>query len=897
MRSRLIIFTTIGAFLLTTFILGGGVSFLADRLWFISLNHTEVFYRIWWAKLTIFGVVFTIVCVFMWINFQIALHLTKNRHIINVNTQKAYKDTIIKQILGIIVLSSAWCIGIMLVPMWDTILQYYHQAPVGKLDPIFGKDISFYLFSLPIYYSLNLFCFGLIGLTSIYIFTLYFLKGLWQLFNNQNNPDFHKVALHITCLAMMTGFNYAWYLWIQRYFVLYNSSNVIYGASYTDHHVRVPIYVLMSIITVLCSIGMVVLVKRKKNYLKLLMQMGTGYIVTSVILLSLYPTIFHKFLVEPNELEKEIPYIKNNIEFTKLAYALDHVDKSTYAINNQPISVKSLHDSKLIKNIRLWDWRPLLKTYKQLQEIRLYYKFHDVDVDRYTINDEQRQVMVAARELAYDQVPQPARTWVNHRLKYTHGYGVVMSPVNRFRQNGMPEFFIKDVPPLSVPEVPNVEQPEIYYGEETNHYILTGTNTKEFDYPLGKNNQLTLYKGKGGIPIPSFLHRLLYALHWQSIKILISNYLTEKTRIHYVRNIKQRVHKIAPFLSYDSDPYIIIANKRLYWIIDAYTQSHYFPYAKPTYKDVQLNYIRNSVKVVVNAYNGDVAFVVMDEQDPILQTYRSMFPKMFHAKKDISREITEHFRYPTQLFWLQANIYTTYHMEDVNIFYNREDMWKLPTELYEGNEQMMEPYYITMQLPGQPKPEFLLILPFTPVNKNNMVSWMAVNSNSDNYGRLILYEFPKKQLVYGPMQIEARIDQDPEISELLTLWSQKGSNVIRGNLMVLPVDNSILYVEPLYIRAEKSQMPELKRVIVSNADKLAMGPTLELALDKIMSSKSIPTSSSLTHLSPKNSLVAAQALSYYQRSIESLKQSKWSAYGKQQKELGKLLRQLKDQLQ
>ena len=453
--------------------------------------------------------------------------------------------------------------------------------------------------------------------------------------------------------------------------------------------------------------------------------------------------------------------------------------------------------------------------------------------------------MLAARELSYAQVPEKAKTWVNQRLKYTHGYGVVMSPVNRVAANGLPDFYIKDIPPVSNIDI-SIKRPEIYYGEETNDYIFTGTSTKEFDYPLGDQNKFSQYEGDKGVPLHSLFRKIVYSLHFKSIKILISNYLTSKTKVHYHRNILDRVYKIAPFLSYDNDPYIVISDGRLYWIIDAYTRSNFYPYAQPI-QNGNFNYLRNSVKVIVDAYNGSVDFVVVDEKDPLLKTYRKIFPDLFKNKDSIASDLIKHFRYPQDLFKVQAQIYTSYHMNNSNVFYNKEDMWKLPTEIYENIEQPMEPYYIIMKLPESKQEEFVLILPFTPVNKKNMISWMAASSDGDKYGKLLLYEFPKKELVYGPMQIEARIDQEPKISEVLTLWNQKGSSVIRGNLLTIPIGGNLLYIEPLYLKAEQSQMPELKRVIAAYKNKIVMRESLRESLSAIFN-EDLPTGSSAEYL-------------------------------------------------
>ncbi|MBE9020606.1 UPF0182 family protein, partial [Chroococcidiopsidales cyanobacterium LEGE 13417] len=531
-----------------------------------------------------------------------------------------------------------------------------------------------------------------------------------------------------------------------------------------------------------------------------------------------------------------------------------------------------------------------MSTYRQLQEIRLYYKFRSVDVDRYTINGNYQQVMLSAREFSHSQLPQAARTWVNQRLTYTHGYGLVMSPVNSVTSDGLPELYIKDIPPVSQVNL-QVSQPAIYYGEETDSYIFTGTSTPEFDYPLGDGNAFTKYQGKGGVPIPSIWHRLAYAYDLGSIQILISNYFTNSSRIHYYRQIQARVSHVAPFLRLDSDPYLAIINGRLQWIVDAYTVSDRYPYSEPVthtqnateflqegntkhFLDSNINYIRNSVKVLVDAYDGTMRFFAIDETDPLLVTYRKIFPHLFEPPANISPEVKVHFRYPQDLFKIQAQIYLAYHMSDPEVFYNREDLWRFPIQVYEGNEQMMQPYYVIMRLPEEANAGFILILPFTPVNKDNMVAWMTARSNGQDYGKLLLYEFPKQKLVFGPRQIEARIDQDPQISQQFTLWSQAGSRVIRGDLLVIPIEQSLLYVEPVYLRAERGELPQLERVIVAHGKEVVMAETLAQSLAAIFGGvqpeKEVPSAAGET------ASLAKSALETYQKAQRSLRQGNWA---------------------
>ncbi len=484
----------------------------------------------------------------------------------------------------------------------------------------------------------------------------------------------------------------------------------------------------------------------------------------------------------------------------------------------------------------MWDWRPLKTTYEQLQLFRTYYHFNDVDVDRYFFDGTYQEVLISAREMNIDGLPQQAQTWVNRHLVYTHGFGAVMNPVDEVTAEGLPVFYMKDIPPVS-PYL-TLDESRIYYGEDTGNYVVTMTTTDEFDYPAGDLNVYQNYEGQGGVALDGFAKRLIYALKLGSVEILVSGSLTDESRVLLYRSIGDRARTIAPFLSYDSDPYLVVADDRLYWILDAYTTSERFPYSEPvrvpSLEGTRLNYIRNSVKVVIDAYNGDISYYVINPDDPLIRTYGEMFPGLLKDFDEMPASLKSHVRYPQGLFDVQAYLYATYHMKDPRVFYNREDAWVIPDEIYRGSRQQMEPYYVIMKLPGEASEEFILMLPFTPRNKENMIGWMAARSDGDNYGSLIVYQFSKQELTYGPMQIEARIDQDTEISQDITLWSQSGSSVLRGNTLVIPIEDSIIYVEPLYLEAtERGTLPQLQRVIVAYNDRLTMEETLTEALTVI----------------------------------------------------------------
>ncbi|NET08023.1 MAG: UPF0182 family protein [Symploca sp. SIO2B6] len=905
LRSRMII----ALLVLTTLLLllsGTLVHLLTEVWWFETVGFSSIFWTILIGKSLIWLGTFVLFALFLWWNLRLAIGTTPTdveqlllRHrslryrsfsFLEGRDLNTYVQSFSKYIgLVVIIFISLIAAGAS-VGNWETILKYLHASDFGNADPVYQQDIGFYIFQLPFYESLRNCFFALLVCALMISVPVYILKGSIYPGRSWKNLVSGQTKTHLSILLAAIVLLIAISFWLERYDLLYSQEGVVFGAGYTDVHARLLSLWIMSLGALALAALFIVSVWQNSTALPIY---GIGlYLVALVIFRGVYPWFQQQFIVEPNELAKEKPYIANNIELTKQAYGLDTVQRLQYPAKTQLNQQVLQENQGTIDNIRLWDYRPLLSTYRQLQEIRLYYKFTGVDIDRYTLNGNYQQVMLSPRELSYEQVPQRARTWVNQRLKYTHGYGLVMSPVNRVTSQGLPEFLIKDIPPVSRVDV-QITRPEIYYGEETNSYIFTGTSTDEFDYPRAGENAFIRYNGKGGVPMGSLWRRLAYAYDFGSLKILISNYFTEQSRIHYYRRIKERVSKVAPFLRLDRDPYICVIDGKLQWVIDAYTLSDRYPYSEPVLGDLSnnFNYIRNSVKVIVDAYNGTMQFFVVDDNDPLLATYRKIFPKLFAASQTTPPQLKEHFRYPLDLFAIQAQMYLSYHMSDPEVFYNQEDLWRFPRELYEGNEQLMEPYYMIMRLPQGKTEEFILILPFTPGNKDNMIAWMAAHSNGENYGKLLLYEFPKQQLVYGPRQIEARIDQNPQISQQLTLWSQQGSKVIRGDLLVIPIQESLLYVEPIYLRAEQGELPELKRVIVAYDEEIVMAESLAESLALVFGDsevrKPVPVS-----ISPATSNLAQSALESFRRGQQALQEGNWTEYGKYQQELEKILEQL-----
>ena len=888
------------------------VHLLTESWWFDAVGLADVFWtRISW-QVGIWVATFAIFSLFLWFNYWLASRLTSDRsyQFLMGSELEPYTKTISKLTALVLIFIVAVSAAGASARFWETSLKFLNATDFNRTDPIYDKDIAFYLFRLPFYEGLQSWLFTLLLTGLITAIAVYLLKGVIQL--NFVAPKLRGTSLtgqklrlerqwqnyfqgkqktHIILLLAAIAIMVAVDFWLKRYDLLYSADGVVWGAGYTDTHARLFAYWVMGIGALILGVFLTLAVWFRRNALPLY---GIAvYLLILFLVNGVYPELQQRFVVEPNELDKELPYIKHNIEFTREAYDLGEIEVQNFPVSSELTAEDLQSDRGTIQNIRLWDYRPLLSTYRQLQEIRPYYQFNDIDIDRYTLDGNYRQVMLSPRELSYERIPQRAKTWVNQRLKYTHGYGLVMSPVNEVTEDGLPELFIKNIPPVSQVDL-EVREPAIYYGEETDDYIFTNTTTPEFDYPQGNENAFTTYDGAGGVPIPNMVRKLAYAYDLSSLKILISNYFTDNSRIHYYRNIKQRVSHVAPFLRFDRDPYIAVIDGKLQWIIDAYTTSNSFPYAEPVERGI--NYIRNSVKVLVDAKDGTMQFLAVDENEPVLATYRKIFPNLFRGDT-ISSQVRDNFRYPVDLYKMQAQMYLSYHMNDPQVFYNREDLWRFATENYEGNQQPVEPYYQIMNLPGESTEEFALILPFTPVNKDNMIAWMAARSDGENYGKVLLYEFPKQKLIYGPFQIEARIDQNPDISQQLTLWSQKGSRVIRGDLLVIPIDGSLLYVEPVYLRAEQGELPELRRVIVAYEKEVVMGSTLEEALTAIFGSE--PASGVAQPATPidvdsNDSNLIQQAAEAFERAETAQRQGNWAEYGRYQQQLKEIFQQLQE---
>ncbi len=769
---------------------------------------------------------------------------------------------------------------------WEEALLLVNSIDMGLKDPILGRDVSFYMFKLPIVESIKGFAGFTLVTTIVIVGAIYLLKG-GILFTGGFFSVASIVKVHLGLLIgfyiVLSGIGF----YIDTFNLLLSSQGIASGPGYTSINARLPFLRVLTVMTIVA--GILFITGIFKRSVKLSFMPLFAVVVVYIIGLVAYPSLLQKLKVAPNELVLETPYIEHNIRFTRKGYDLDKIETIPFDVN-YTLSARDIQkNDATIKNIRLWDHAPLLRTYSQLQQIRTYYKFADVDNDRYVINGEYMQVMLSPRELSYSDLP--SKSWINERLIFTHGNGITLGPVSKISREGLPEFIIKDIPPISSADI-KITRPEIYYGELSNDYVIVKTKVPEFSYPTSTDNIYTTYSGKGGVPIDSILRRILFSIRFGTEKVLLSTDITNESRILYNRNISERVRKVAPFLRFDKDPYLVISRDgRLKWIIDGYTISGRMPYSKPQSRHI--NYIRNSVKALIDAYDGTVAFYISDPTDTVIKVYSRAFPELFRPLRDMPEDLRAHIRYPQMFLQIQASMFAAYHMTDPKVFYNKENLWEIPT----FNQKPMEPYYTIMKLPGGKQEEYILLLPYVPAKRDNLAAWLAARCDGENYGKIIAYTFPRDRLIYGPKQIEARINQDAYISQQLTLWNQRGSEVIMGSLLVIPIESSLLYVQPLYLAAsDKVGLPELRRVIVSYENDLVMEENLEIALNRLFGGKKsaiTPAEKTLT-IEPKASPaeLSKEALRAYERAIEMQRQGNWAGYGDEIKRLEQILRRL-----
>lgn len=874
------------------------VYFVTDWLWFMEVGYENVFKTMVMAEISaavLFGLFFFIL---LYGNLFVAVRLSSKLIVIDRDDQfqipPALSDRAAAQKLMLVVsLALTFFAAQVGLSQWENLLLFFNGVPFEIKDPIFGNDIGFYAFNLPLLKFAHGFLLGTGIVTLLATGLVYFLRRSFQFIPPRAWRSSPAARAHLAAIAACLFLVGAFGSWLELNNLLFTKRGVVFGPGYTDATTQV--WVLWALIGAYVLAGPAVVIYIFRRDWRIPAALVLVIVLLTVVGRGIYPSLVQKFKVIPNEIVLEKPYLEYNIRFTRTAYGIDSVEEQEYAAEESLTRDDLRRNEATIKNIRLWNHGPLLSTYSQLQEIRTYYKFSDVDNDRYTIDGEYRQTMLSPREMSYESLP--SRSWVNEHLTYTHGYGAVLSPVNRITPEGLPDFFIKDIPPVSSVDV-KITRPQIYFGETSNEYVFVGTKRPEFDYPVGEKNVYASYEGTGGVPL-SFWRKLLFAARFGSFTILFSNEIGPESRVMFNRKIRDRLLTIAPFLRVDYDPYMVITESgRLVWIIDGYTVTDRFPYSEPTRR--LGNYIRNSVKATIDAYDGTVKLYISDPSDPIIRTYSRIFPGAFLPLEQMPADLFSHIRYPQGLFSVQARMYRAYHMEDAQVFYNKEDLWAIPGRAQgQDQDQEMEPYYTIMRLPGQKQEEYILLLPFTPSQRDNMSAWMAARCDAANYGKLIAYVFPKQRLVYGPRQIDTRIDQDTEISKQLSLWNQRGSQVIRGSMLAIPIEKSILYVGSLYLAAEKGQLPELKRVIVVYGNAIAMEETLEQALQRIFGGRFIRDEKARGEKEMIGAAarkterdLALEALSHYRRAQEYLKQGNWAAYGDELNRMAQILQSI-----
>jgi uncharacterized protein len=842
------------------------LSYYVDALWFGSLGYTEVFRKTISLEWLVFAVFFaaTFLILYGWF---LGLWRAYQPHLlgggpifVGGRPLRLPVERMLRPIGLVVTLGIAFVTGTNMMLEWSTFALYWYTPRAnGIVDPIFGRPLNFYLFTLPAWQFVTGWLLTLAVIACVIAIFFIFITGSTRVFGRGELPLPWRgfsiaFAFLLLCIAMR--------VYVGRFERLFDDHTIFGGVTYTDAHVMLGGLLVVCIGLILgaaIAVTNVVSAPRMRWLFAAVVPAAVCYLAVQII-----AWYVGNFIVKPNELVRERPFISYNIDLTRQAYGLDRVAQREFPAETTVEATDPTNNQATLQNIRLWDWRALQDTLRQIQEIRTYYDFPDIDIDRYEIDGAVRQVMLAARELNVEKLPESSRNWINEKLIYTHGYGITMNPVHGFTPEGLPTLILSNMPIQSTVPSIKVTRPEIYFGELTNTDVYVKTRQQEFNYPQGETNSLTSYDGNGGILLGGFLRRILIASDRGDLtKVPFSDDINAQSRLLMRRNVRDRVTALAPFLTYDLDPYIVIGEDgHLFWIMDAFTTSDTFPYATHyALGNNLINYMRNSVKVVIDAYDGTTTFYVFDTQDPILSAYRQIFPNLFKDVATMPPTLRKHVRYPELLMKLQAAVYGLYHMSDPQVFYNREDLWTVASEvgMDENGQQKtmaMEPNFVLMKLPGEIGVEFVEILPFTPANRNNLIGWIAGRSDGTQYGNTIVYDFPKTRLVDGPLQIEARIDQNAQLSGQLTLWNQQGSHVRRGTLLVIPCGRALLYAEPIYLQAERSPMPELRLVVLALQDRLAYGPTFESAMRSLFGGEASSLSAATTPAESGRSAVA-----------------------------------------
>lgn len=940
------------------------IDFIVDWLWFGELGYVAVFFTKLFTQIKIGLPIFIVV--FLLVNFY--LHKVRKGYFTKIVSSEETDLKRLRTYTSLLsVIFGAFAAIFAMKVLWFPLLQFLNSTDFKIKDPIFGMDVSFYVFKLEFLQTVNQLVIALtliiIVVTIIYYLILLTMRTpdplpdeedendytyvdgndyedfkdlhgiLGELFKRifvtKKNPGINRqaatsgktyfnqiveIARHqFIALGIFFFLMLALNFYLQQFELLHTHRGVVYGAGFTDLNVTLWVYRILMIMSLVGAVFVIPMIKRK-NYRKIFV-IPAAMIVIGLAGMGVAAAV-QNFVVSPDEINKESKYLKRNIEFTQYAYDLDNVDVKSFPAENSLTADDIKNNNQTISNIRINDYKPVKTFYNQTQSIRQYYTFNDVDVDRYNIGDEITQTYMSVREIDEEKIND---TWLNRHLKYTHGYGATLSRVDTVTPSGQPSVMIKNIPPETDKEELKINRPEVYFGELSNDYILVDTKEDEFDYPDGNDNRYTRYKGTAGIKLNPF-NRLLFSIKERSLKLLVSSNIKGDSRIIINRNVMDRIRKVMPYLTYEEDPYAVNINGKLYWMMDAYTTSSQYPYSEPFVSEkakASGNYIRNSIKVVVDAYNGDTNFYIVDKDDPLARTYQKIFPTLFKDVEKMPEAMREHMRYPHAMFKVQSEIYSRYHMNDVKVFYQKEDLWDVAKQIYGTEEISMEPNYFVAKLPGEGEAEFISTLPFTPKGKNNMTALMVARNDGKNYGNLVVYQFPKSKTVYGPMQIEAQIDQNTEISQDFSLWNSAGSKYSRGNLFVVPIESSLLYVEPVYLEASNSAIPEVKRVIIAYGDKIAYEATLKEALQSLfgdqageaytqgITTESNGQGSGDTKNGEKSgdsskdgqdsmATLIDKANKAFEDGQKSMKDGDWKGYGNHMNELADLLKKLKD---
>ena len=905
MKQRgVLVFVLVAAFLVLVTGIPALMNLAVDWYWFSGIEYQVVFLTELWTKVLLAVVVGALAFGFFFVNLRAAQRgMVPDPMVVSLSPDGPKVDltSTLRKFVWPISIVLGLLVGLSAPQGWLEVQRFLHRTPFGVLDPIFQRDVGYYFFTLPAFALFVGWVQSLIFMALFMTVPLYLLRRDIVVIRRQVTVE-RSAEVHLGILVSLMFFTTALSVFFVRIpSVLFSTNGPLVGANFTDLAVRVPILHVTWVVALVCGIFVLVGLPRRRVALHTGIAVAVYFLVAGVAG-SLAPAAVQKFIVTPTELAKEEPQIRHHINATRKAWGLDSVVVRDLSGESQ-LTLEDVQANRgTIDNVRLWDRGPLLQTFGQLQEIRTYYDFVSVDDDRYWIDGQYRQVLLSPREL--NTASLPTRNFINERLTFTHGMGLTLSPVNQVSLEGLPVLFIQDLPPASNVSL-RVDRPQIYYGELSNDYVFVNTGQREFDYPLGDSSAFASYDGAGGVQVSSLIRKLLLSVRFQSMDVLLSNYITNDSRVLYHREIRERAAKALPFLAWDDDPYMVITDAgQLKWILDAYTKGNKYPYSRPVADGA--NYMRNSVKVVIDAYDGDLKAYIADPDDPLIRTYAEIFSGVFLPLNEMPSDLRAHVRYPQDLFELQTDLYTTYHMDEPEVFYHREDQWQIP--LVSGREGSRDPFlrHIVMKLPGGTQEEFIFMTPFTPRGKENLAAWMVARNDGENYGQLVVYKFPRQSLVFGPTQIVNRMNQDTEISRQISLWDQRGSEVIRGNLLVIPIEESLIFVQAIYLRAEGGRIPELKRVVVAYQNRVVMEETLGAGLARLFGGE-VTEDTRSRDVAPdqltagsgagENASVAdliTRAGEHFENAMTAQRSGDWARYGEEIQRVRDLLRQLQD---